>query len=48
MKEAKAQATCVLHIDESKNLVEINNEPKKEETLSENNEISATLSFDKF
>ena len=27
-------------IDESKNLVEINNEPKKEETSSENNEIS--------
>ena len=27
-------------IDDSKNLVEINNEPKKEETSSENNEIS--------
>lgn len=29
-----------VHIDESKNLVEMNNEPKKEETSSENNEIS--------
>jgi len=29
-----------VHIDESKNLVEINTEPKKEETSSENNEIS--------
>ena len=29
-----------VHIDESKNLVEINTEPKKEEISSENNEIS--------